>query len=146
MKHLSEGRWLWMVMLLVGASLMGPSSVDARRRTGPAGGDDAWVRDLRSAVAAYESDGEGAIVPPSERQERLREWRSLSPERRRELRDRMNRLKRMDDADRRLYEQRFQQWRRLDPAERRQLLQKLDRWEMLSPEEQEAIRRRFRSP
>lgn len=105
-----------------------------------------WIRGMRHAMAAYEGDGGWENLPPSERKKRLREWRSLPPNKRRELKNRMERWRQMDDRDRRLYEHRYHQWKQLDPADRRKLLRKLDRWETLSPEEREAIRRRFRNP
>ncbi len=96
-------------------------------------------------IAADGSGKQWRNLPPQEQKERLREWRSLSPQQRRELRERMDRLKRMPDADRRLYERRFRQWQRLPREERRRLLRKFDQWESLPPEEQEAIRQRFRN-
>jgi hypothetical protein len=106
---------------------------------------DGWIEAFRYAIAANGAEGDWRGLPPREQKERLREWRSMSPRQRRELRDRMDRLKRMPDADRRLYERRYHQWKGLPPEERRRLLQKLDRWESLPPEEQEAIRQRFRN-
>ena len=106
--------------------------------------DGESLETIRHAVAANDSGRQWRNLSPQERKQRLKEWRSLSPKQRRNLRDRMDRLKRMPDADRQLYERRFRQWKQLPRDERRQLLQKFDRWESLSPEERDEIRKWFR--
>lgn len=128
------------LLLPIGEAVAGPPHHFAPRVHG-----DAWIDAIRYAIAANGAEGDWRDPPPREQKERLREWRSMSPQQRRKLRDRMDRLKRMPDADRQLYERRYHQWKGLPPEERRRLLRKLDRWESLPPEEQEAIRRRFRN-
>lgn len=107
--------------------------------------EPAWINMIGFAIAADASDKQWQSLPPRERQERLREWRSLSPQQRRELRERMGRLKRMPEEDRQLYQRRFHQWQNLPLEERRQLLRKFDQWDSLSDEERETIRQRFRN-
>lgn len=77
--------------------------------------------------------------------ENLREWQSLSPKEKEQLRRRMQQLNRMEPEDRRHFQRLFEQWQQLSPEERRQIERALDRWDRLSPAEKEAIRRRFRS-
>jgi len=76
--------------------------------------------------------------------ENLREWQSLSPEEKEQMRRRMQQLNRMEPEDRRHFQRLFEQWQQLSPQERRQIESALEQWDRLSPEEREAIRRRFR--
>lgn len=76
--------------------------------------------------------------------ENLREWESLSPEEKEQLRRRMQQLNRMEPDDRRHFQRLFEKWQQLTPEERRQIEQALDQWDRLSPAEKEAVRRRFR--
>jgi hypothetical protein len=75
--------------------------------------------------------------------QKYNEWQSLSPEEKEKIRRRMQRLKKMSPREREAYQQLHQKWRHLPPDERRQLEKELDNWENLSPRQQEAIRHRF---
>lgn len=120
------------------------ATVDAPRHLVKTFHDCESLETIRHAVAANDSGRQWRTLSPQEQKQRLKEWQSLSPKQRRNLRDRMDRLKQMSDADRQLYERRFRQWKQLPREERRQLLQKFDRWESLSPEERNEIRKWFR--
>jgi len=72
-----------------------------------------------------------------------REWESLSPRERENLRRRMQEYKRMPPETRELYRKRYEQWKHLSPGERRDVQRKLQQWDRLSPREKENLRRRF---
>ena len=77
-------------------------------------------------------------------QRRLKEWESLSPERRRILRHRMEEYNRLPSGERRRFQQRYRRLQKFSPEERHEIREKLQRWNTLSPGEKEQIRRRFR--
>jgi hypothetical protein len=71
------------------------------------------------------------------------EWKSLSPENRKELRHRMDHWRELSPGERELYQKRYHQFQQLPPDERGRVREKLDRWDNLSPQEQDEIRRSF---
>ena len=75
---------------------------------------------------------------------KYKQWESLSPGERQELRRRMKRWKELSPEERQLLRRRHEQWQELSPEERRSIQRKLEKWDKLSPAEQEEIRQRFR--
>lgn len=79
---------------------------------------------------------------PMERE--YRQWRSLPPEEKEEMRDRMERWRKMSPREQQLYERRYRQWHQLPSQERKQLERQLKHWDRLTPEERDRIRHRFK--
>ena len=73
----------------------------------------------------------------------LREWKSLSPEHRKEFRHRMDQWRELSPEERTLYQKRYHQFQQLPSDERGRVREKLDRWDNLSPQEKDDIRRTF---
>ncbi len=76
--------------------------------------------------------------------DKYKQWESLSPEERQELRRRMKRWKQLSPEERQLFRRRHEQWQELSPEERRSIQRKLQKWDKLTPKEQDEIRQRFK--
>ena len=85
----------------------------------------------------------GPAPAPGERTELKKRWRSLSPEKKEELRRRMRWFNRLTPRDRELFRRRYRQLKKMSPRERQRLLRQLDRWDRLSPGERKRIRKKF---
>jgi hypothetical protein len=92
------------------------------------------------------SSGTRSRLTPEDKarlQERLREFRSMPPERRHDIIQRFEQWKSLPPQERELYKRRFEQWKSLPREDQLRLRQKLKEPEKLTPQEKEELRKKF---
>ncbi len=82
-------------------------------------------------------------LTPEER-ERFERWRSMPPEKRRQLRKKMDTFEKMSPEERERYERRLKDLQKLPPKERQNVEKKIKQWETLPSNERNSLRNMFR--